>query len=174
MNSPDIRDIDPWFSKGLLLKASKIHGLGLFTSANIASGKLILTFGGCLLPLSNRRSTDVIPSTAIPLSENIILAECTNAQKDLSDYINHSCNPNIGFRDAISIIAIKNIKKGEELVIDYAFWEVDPSWKLKHDCNCGNKNCRGTISGVDWKQIKSTHIHFNYLSPFLKRRIKIS
>ena len=34
-------------------------------------------------------------------------------------YINHSCNANAGLRGSVSIIAMRDIKVGEEVVVDY-------------------------------------------------------
>ena len=88
-----------------------------------------------------------MPSTTTPLSETVLLAEPSHGSKDRSDHINHSCDPNIGFRECLTIIAIRDISGGEELAIDYAFWECEASWKLRSVCNCGGRHCRGNITG---------------------------
>lgn len=166
-----IRDIEPWFADGLEVCTSIIHGLGLFAATPFPYGCDILHLGGCLYHISQRRSADLMPSTTTPLSEEVLLAEPAQGRKDYSDYLNHSCDPNVGFRDAISIIAIRNIAAGEELVIDYAFWESDATWKLKTVCNCGSRNCRKIVSGEDWKHVVPIDDRFQYFSPFVRRRI---
>ena len=115
-----------------------------------------------------------MPSTTTPLSEYVLLAEPSDGSKDYSDYLNHSCDPNIGFRDAISIIAIRDISADEEMLIDYAFWESDVAWKLKDACKCGSRKCRKNITGEDWKIVKASEVRFLYFSPFVKRRILTS
>jgi hypothetical protein len=168
---PPIPDIEPWFSDGLEVRNSSIHGRGLFVSRYLTGGSDILRLGGFLFHISERRSGSVMPSTTTPLSENVLLAEPSGGSKDYSDYINHSCDPNIGFRDAISLVAIRDIPTDEELVIDYAFWECDPDWKLRQTCNCGRGNCRKNITGKDWMLVRPTDHLFRYFSPFVKRRI---
>jgi SET domain-containing protein len=65
-----------------------------------------------------------------------------------AEYINHSCDPNIRavvLRGHILYFALKSIRKGEELTVDYNFdKDVDPV-----PCGCGSVNCRGTINVRD-------------------------
>ena len=166
-----IRDIEPWFADGLFVSPSAIHGRGLHTTQPLNRGIAVLRFGGWLYNVAERRSAAVLPSTTTPVSEGVILAEPSEGEKDLSDYLNHSCAPNVGFRDALSVVAIADIPKDGELVIDYAFWECDAKWQLKTPCNCGSRDCRSTVTGDDWKRIPPTDPTFPYFSPFLKRRI---
>jgi len=166
-----IRDIEPWFMKGLEVRASRIHGDGLHTQKDIKRDAVILRMGGCFFLLSDRCTSSVMPSTITPISDQVILAESVMGDKDYSDYINHSCNPNIGFLDALTIVAIDDICIGEELVIDYAFWESDEQWILKYICNCGSPQCRRNVTGLDWKSFTSSDKKYLYFSPFLRRRI---
>jgi len=71
-------------------------------------------------------------------------------------YLNHSCNPNcesqIDDDDEVFLIAIKDIKKGDELFFDYGY-DVDNY--LEHPCRCGSKNCVGYIVAEDqWPKLK--------------------
>lgn len=75
-----------------------------------------------------------------------------------NQYLNHSCNPNAGVRGQITIddnqtakgqyeiVALKNIKEGEEITIDYSIIEGDDLWEM--ECRCGAKNCRKVIRSV--------------------------
>ena len=72
--------------------------------------------------------------------------------------INHSCNPNCeveGKGLKLWIVAIKDIKKGEELSYDYGFG-YDEDYK-QFVCKCGAKNCVGYIvrEGSRWRIKKS-------------------
>ncbi len=66
-------------------------------------------------------------------------------------FINHSCNPNClskeiindEGREAIVILAKKDILRGEELGYDYMLSE--DGGKEEPDCRCGAVNCRGTM-----------------------------
>jgi len=166
-----IRDLTPWFANGLMIEKSGIHGLGLFASECFDRDSPLLRFGGTFFSLSDRTSSVVIASTSVPICEGIVLAEPTGGEKDFSDFINHSCDPNVGFSDAVSLVAMRRIRKGEEITIDYAFWESDPEWKLKGNCTCHSSLCRRIVTGRDWLRIMPTEPRVHYFSPFLQRRI---
>ena len=62
-----------------------------------------------------------------------------------AQYINHSCEPNLVARIVkghIIYVALRPIKKGEELTVDYHFDK-----KVERvPCGCGTAKCRGTIN----------------------------
>lgn len=167
----DLHDLAPWFSPMLGLGASEIHGQGVFALAPIAAGDLVMRLGGALLPMALRYSESVLPSTSVGVAEGIILGERVGSHKDVSDYLNHSCSPNVGFRDAITLAAIQDIVGGEEVTIDYAFWEGDERWRLKSPCRCGATSCRGTVLGTDWRRADIRPQLSKWASPYLRRRI---
>jgi hypothetical protein len=62
-------------------------------------------------------------------------------------YINHSCQPNAFMKivyDHILFIALRDIRPGEEITIDYES-TLHPDSKR---CSCRTQNCRGTINRV--------------------------
>lgn len=76
-------------------------------------------------------------------------------------YMNHSCSYNIGFDNKGNFITTRNIKNGEELVIDYGLAVSNPDFKLV--CKCKNKNCRKIITGNDWHIEKFVEKNRNYI-----------
>lgn len=166
-----MKDIDARYFKKLYVNTSNISGQGLFAGEKISKGDCILSFGGTLALQADRYSGKYMSSTFVGISETVMLCEMSDAEKDFSDYINHSCNPNVGMLDCLTIMAIKDINENEEIVCDYAFWEADEKWLLKRSCNCGSINCRKSISGKDWEKIKPEDDSFDFFSPFIKRRI---
>jgi uncharacterized protein len=62
-----------------------------------------------------------------------------------AEIINHSCNPNLYsliFKGHILYMSKREIRRGEELTVDYRFSE-----KIERmPCHCGAPNCRGTIN----------------------------
>ena len=96
-----------------------------------------------------------------------------NSKEDISidDFMNHSCNPNLGLLDEVTLVAIRDIKPNEELTIDYAIELADIDYIMSKKCNCKSLNCRKTITGKDW-QLKSVQDNCGkYFSPFLKKKI---
>lgn len=88
-------------------------------------------------------------------------------------FLNHSCNPNVGVRGSITITALRNLREGEEITIDYSTIEGDPRWEMK--CLCGEKNCRGIIRSIHFLpeiQFKS-YLPFvsNYFKKLYKREV---
>jgi hypothetical protein len=45
-------------------------------------------------------------------------------------HMNHTCNPNVGFNDKDDFVAMRKIKKGEELSWDYGYDETNPKFKM--------------------------------------------
>jgi hypothetical protein len=91
-------------------------------------------------------------------------------RKEVEEYgaPNHSCDPNIGFQGFPNIyFAIKDIKAGEEILLDYAFME---SFFEPFKCKCGAPNCRKLITPDDWKIKELQEKYGEYFSPYLKEK----
>ncbi|MGA3187067.1 MAG: SET domain-containing protein-lysine N-methyltransferase [Bryobacteraceae bacterium] len=55
---------------------------------------------------------------------------------------NHSCDPNTGY-SGLNLLALRDIRRGEELTIDYGgFGRPDA---VAFTCSCGAGNCRGRV-----------------------------
>ena len=62
-----------------------------------------------------------------------------------SQFINHSCDPNLGLRrirGRLVFFSRRRIRTAEELTFDYRFQKNVP----KTPCQCGSPKCRGTIN----------------------------
>jgi len=123
--------------------------LGVYASADIMKGSVIkllqgevVTFEECIRRISAGKVRQ-IDTLQIDLEEEL----------DLDDYSNafqHSCNPNAAVRKDNELVAIKDIKKGEEVTYDYSA-TVGPNvpnsiWEMQ--CNCRSVNCRKKIQNV--------------------------
>jgi uncharacterized protein len=82
------------------------------------------------------------------------------------NYINHSCNPNGGIQGKTRFRAMRDIRKGEEITMDYSTTECSPLWEMK--CLCGEKNCRKTIRSIQFL----TRARFNSYLPFVPTYFK--
>ena len=69
-------------------------------------------------------------------------------QRGVGD-LNHSCEPNVGWADDETIVALRDIAPGEELTLDYATAISDPDFVLM--CHCETYRCRQVIEGTDWR-----------------------
>lgn len=59
------------------------------------------------------------------------------------NYLNHSCDLTAGICGKNKIVAIRPLKKGEEVTIDYALSETYPLWHMR--CHCRSANCRRIV-----------------------------
>jgi len=159
-----------YYSGALVQRPSPIAGMGSFALRDIRVGELVAYKGGDKFNQSNRPA-EWGAGGYWPLDDNEFLG-CTDP-KNFSKYllvINHSCNPNVGFGNAICLVAMSNIKKGEELTFDYAMQDnIDYAFK----CNCGAPNCRGTITGYDWKMPELQKRYNGYFAPYLQAKINL-
>lgn len=83
-------------------------------------------------------------------------------------FLNHSCEPNVGFAGNIVLVAMRHIGAGEELTTDYALFD---DYDGEMSCRCGTPSCRGTIGGRDWRRPDLQHAYQGYFSDYLNRKI---
>ncbi len=87
-------------------------------------------------------------------------------------YMNHSCDSNVGIIDDRKLVAARDIKKGEEILIDYSALDIETitfgKKKLEMECKCGSKNCRHIITTYDLLD-KQTQ---DKLKPFLNSYLR--
>ena len=91
---------------------------------------------------------------------------------ETDDFFNHSCNPNAGIKGHLLIVAMRNIKPGEEITFDYAM--IDSEKEDYFKCNCGAKNCRKFITGEDWKKPDLQKRYKGYFSYYIQEKISKS
>ena len=94
----------------------------------------------------------------------VSLSDCEPA-----DYVNHSCAPNAGLSGQITLVAMCDIAAGEEITYDYAM--SDGSTYDEFPCTCGAAECRGAVTGKDWKRPDLWRRYEGHFSPYLRRRI---
>ena len=82
-------------------------------------------------------------------------------------YFNHSCDGNLGFNKNGDFIALRNIKKDEEISYDYGLAESNPLFIMS--CKCKSKNCRNSITGNDWKKYFFRKKWLHYMLPGLRK-----
>jgi len=62
--------------------------------------------------------------------------------------VNHACDPNLGWAGD-TLVTLRDVAAGEELLVDYAMSTSDPAWFLR--CHCASARCRQMIEGTDWR-----------------------
>ena len=129
-------------------KKSGINNLGLFAKSDIKKGEKVIEYKGRKLTHKQVEENDRFDNSKaiylFTLNERYVLDGDTKT--NTAKYINHSCDPNCEvdiIKGKIWIIAIKDIKKGDELSYDYGFG-YDADFR-QFPCKCGSNNCCGYI-----------------------------
>jgi SET domain-containing protein len=150
---------------------SKIHGRGLFATANIAKDEVVAVKGGHIVDgeTSRREITPRLGPVEIQIGDNLFIAPVTEEERELSMlYSNHSCDPNLGVRGEITFVAMRDVAAGEELTHDWAMTDDDD---YSVECNCGAPNCRRMLTGKDWQRPELQKEYAGYFSTYLSKKI---
>jgi hypothetical protein len=152
--------------------ASKIEGKGIFAKESIKKGEIIAIKAGHIITSQEFRNLDKLPKQYCLQIEDEFYIGPKNKEEieDNAIFINHSCEPNVGFSGQLTYVAMRDIDAGEELTHDYAmcFTKRDGGFK----CNCRVKNCRKVITDDDWKLKDLQNRYGNYFVTFILRKIK--
>ncbi len=160
-----------WKSPKIEIKQSSIHGEGVFAKNAIKKGELIAIKVGHIVDENQRKEIEKrVGDFWLQIRDNFYLTPLTKKEaQETALYINHSCDPNAGVDGDIGMVAIKNVRKGEEICYDYA---MDTAGEYSLECHCGSKLCRKVVTGEDWKRKdlqKRYGIHFAW---YLLKKIK--
>jgi hypothetical protein len=83
--------------------------------------------------------------------------------------LNHSCEPNLGWTATGELVAIRDIRGGDELTTDYALRDDDPDFVMI--CHCETYRCRQVIEGTDWQIPQLQKRYAGFWAPAVQRRI---
>lgn len=160
---------------------SKISGNGSFASRDIKIGEIINIFGG--KEYTEAELDELIEKGELRIDDDVQIGHDKFLAGPGDDYFtNHSCKPNAGIKNEKEITAIRNIKKGEEITIDYSTISApaqnetkfsNEEWVMK--CNCGTSNCRKQISFVGTlpKKTLKQYLKLGIIPEFIKKNIKV-
>ena len=141
------------------------NGKGLYATQDIKEGTRIIDYVGKII---TKKQTE--ESERFDNSKPIYLFNLNNrydldgdVKSNIARLINHSCSNNCDYEGKglkLWVVAVRNIKKGEELTCDYGF-SYDSDYK-QFPCKCSSKNCVGYIvrEGSRWrinKKFKKTN-----------------
>jgi hypothetical protein len=140
---------------------------GVFARQPVKQGEILSLWGGKILSAQEiDRNMENFTQQILQIEDEFYLM---TPSMESSDCFNHSCDPNAGLTGQIGLIAMRDIDAGEEICFDYAM--CDGSNYDEFDCACGSPNCRGRVTGEDWKRPELWDRYDGYFSPYLQRRI---
>jgi len=130
-------------------------GLGIFAIRDIKKDEIITEFSG---PVVTIPEFDGIPDEVVNHLFNIGVDKYIMAREP-AVRTNHSCDPNAGIVRDVFLVAMRDIKAGEEVTFDYSMIIAD-AWVM--ECQCGSDLCRKTIGKyVDLPtEVKQRHLGY--------------
>lgn len=146
--------------KKLYLGRTSSTGEGVFAKVNFKKGNLIFTWEGVL---KKGRYPCHVGARWLQIEKCQWIAPVRN---NPGWYINHSCNPNSGIKNSVKIVAMKNIRRGEEVTFDYSTSESENGWYLI--CHCENENCRRIIRSYKFLSAELKLKYRDFISEYLK------
>jgi SET domain-containing protein len=162
--------------KKIMGKKSRIKGLGGFAGEAVKKGDRVRLLGG--KKATDAQADKLCASGKIRYDDPLEIGEGKYfILSGVSLLINHSCNPNCGIRGERELVALRDIKKGEELSYDYSTvvgsdkpWE-EP-WMML--CLCGARNCRRRIG--NWETLPKKRLAYyleeNVLPGFVLAQVR--
>lgn len=147
----------------LEVQNSKIDGSGIFAAEHIEDGGPVCPLYGALYNIAKAKIN--YPKYSYQISDEIAI-ETSNEP----GFFNHSCEPNVFINQDWQFEAMKEIRVGEEIVVDYGTVDY---FQYAFKCRCGTLACRkefnGNISADKPYQVKMG----KYFSPYLKKRFSL-
>ena len=139
----------------LAVRRSHIHGWGLYTRVDLKKDDFVIEYVGQVIRNSVADKREVyydeagVGSCYLFRIDDDCIVDATR-RGHIGRFINHCCTPNAYARTVeigkhtrkIVIIALKDLKAGEEVMYDYKF----PIEDDKVPCYCGAPNCKGTMN----------------------------
>jgi len=128
----------------LIIKSSMLHGAGVYTTAPIKQGTLVLEYTGPRLTAQECEGmyADTEVTYLFAMDDRNVIIDGFG----MAAFVNHACDPNCEtdqIDDRIWIIALRDIAANEELTYDYNLFDGEPGERAP--CYCGMRGCRGTM-----------------------------
>jgi len=164
------RRLAPWTHPHMAVRSVRDHGHGVFATADIPKGTVLAVLGGLTMTGSEwQKLSEPDKRHSLQVDEDLFLAP--TLPRTAGDYLNHSCDPNLGVAGHVALVSLRPVKAGEELCFDYAM--TDGSAYDEFTCACGTPYCRGSITGMDWALPELRDRYRGFFSTYLTRRIEI-
>jgi SET domain-containing protein len=160
-----------WRSPKIEVSDATLAGRGVIAIADIQKDEIVAIKAGNIITRAEiEQATDNAGDMALQIDDDFYLApRSADEVEEMSVFINHSCDPNVGFRGQVVYVALRDISAGEELCHDYAMERSD-DYML--DCHCGSPLCRGKVSGEDWKRPDLQQRYGDYFSIYIRNKIQ--
>lgn len=162
-----------WIHPGLGVVDIPGRGYSVIATEDIADCTTLAVFGGKVITSEEfGLLSPEMQNYPYQIDSELFLSPVDLNDVGIGERLNHSCNPNAGFRGAIHLTAIRDIAAGEQVTIDYAMCVSSDDDAFVMECNCGSILCRKRITGQDWQLEEVQSRLLPYFQPYLQERVQ--
>jgi SET domain-containing protein len=151
----------------IVVRTSRIHGRGVYAGRALKKGEKVIEYKGEVI---SAREADRRPPSDPDDDSHTFFFSLADGKRvidaavggNAARWINHACEPNCESDEneegRVFIVALRDIRAGEELFYDYSLTTDDrltPTLKQQYRCLCGAKTCRGTMFELKRKPKKA-------------------
>ena len=163
---------DCWLHPDVEVRPSDVAGRGLFAGTGLPRGAEVARLGGRLVDTAAlealvARDDGYVDTVAVDDDLHLVLPPGTDVH-----FGNHGCDPNLGWADEYTLVTVRDVAAGEELLHDYATSTADPGFYLR--CHCPSARCRQMVEGTDWRIPQLQQRYAGHWTPYLQRLIDVS
>jgi hypothetical protein len=153
-------------------KETDIYGVSLFAKRDFRKGETVFVPYG---PIVTEPTLHTIPIGINSEREGgLLFIDPQVPTGNLSQYVCHSCEPNMGVKQRTLFTAMRDIIKDEEVTIDYAMivptfthpTHGDVVWKDRK-CLCGRSTCRKVVQSYSELSSEKKAEYNGYVSDFI-------
>jgi hypothetical protein len=156
----------------VIVDSSAIHGRGLFTNADLDTGRTVIRLGGRFVSSDElARLLDgagaYVDTVGVFEDLHLVLPSGTTVH-----FGNHSCDPNLWHVGPYEIATRRPVPAGQELTIDYGTQSAGTGFSMP--CSCGAAACRGSVTSEDWRRpdLQTRYGYGVHWVPVLAERIR--
>lgn len=167
-----------WMNKGLEVRDTERYGKGIFAAKDIPANDILIVMGGYIIDIEAENNLDEFQIDK-PIEISDVFSFCPKQLSDMDlmpqHYVNHSCEPNAGFKGSNFMVAMRDIKEGEEVLYDYAMIiasNPDSENYFEMECTCGTKSCRKMINEEGWMDPELQKKYAGYFQYYIEEKIK--
>jgi hypothetical protein len=144
----------------------------LFLSVDLPKGTIVVFWSGRIVSEQEMLAlSEDEDAYTLQVGENLYQVPIQPRLREPADFTNSSCEPNCGFSSPVSLVTMRDLKAGQEVLFDYAMSESNEKHGV-FKCHCGSPLCRGVFTGADWKNLALQDRYFGYFSPYLQAKVE--
>ena len=153
-------------NRKIYLSKSGISGKGIFARQTCQIGEPLFFLNGRLV--SRQKMIDLG-------EDGDVLIQVDNREYVIPTYpalyVNHSCSPSVGIRNDFSFVALRYLRKGDEITLDYSTTMLERMWTMP--CQCNSPQCRSKIVDFDLvpSSIQNRYLRLDVVQGFIKKQI---